>query len=181
MTSGPRTKRLLTETLWEHLVSDREADDDRDRKYRQRVRDRITDAFREFGHVYPNWSSTEVRKALEDPDVELRDGMRGVVAILYLALGQREFEELVGTSVNMVERELDRTAVDYVECNLEFHRPTAIMDRDRLRRKLSENPSALTTQEVGILMQYVDLSEDEIERLRSSAGDPIEAGQLSSD
>ena len=154
---------LLTTELRRHLVGEKEPkNDEEDGKLRYRTRQRVKSIVAEFDRLLERWPEKEVDLAFSDPSESLKDGMRAVVALFYMALGKREFEVLVQDGVYRAEHRMGRTDAHTVLCELTIRRQDPTRDVDALRRKLDNPRMDLTPEEKTFFAEHPDTTEEEI-------------------
>lgn len=167
----PPESPLLTKTLRAHLVDDEEnKKDEEDGKLRYRTRQRVKSIVAEFDRLLEKWPEKEVDLTFSDPSESLRDGMCGVVALFYMALGKREFEVLVQDGVYRAEHRMGRTDAHTVLCDLSIMRQDPTRDIEVLRRKAENNRMELTPEEKTFFAEHPDTTDEEVLVLYGKGG-----------
>lgn len=169
-TDDPPESALLSDSLREFLEDGQPTDDPDENRKRYRTRKRVKEVVAEFHRLLKEWSESEIKMAFSDPEGELEEGMRSIIALFYLANRQREFEQLIGDGVYYGEQRMNSN-VWGVDCELKFRRKKTTRDPEVLMRKLDGDHVDPTAEEKGIILELIDegeIPEEYLQKLRRS-------------
>lgn len=149
---------LLSESLREFLEAGQPNDDSDENRKRYRTRKRVKEIIAEFHRLLHNWPESEIKTAFSDPDGELEQGMKAIIALFYLANRQREFEQLVEDGVLYGEQRMNSN-VWSVNCELKFRRKETTREPEVLMRILDGDHVEPSNEEKGIILELIDEGE----------------------
>lgn len=161
---------LLSDSLREFLEDGQPADDPDENRKRYRTRKRVKEVVAEFERLLSAWSESEIEMTFSDPDDELKQGMRSIIALFYLANRQREFEQLIEDGVYYGEQRMNSN-VRGVDCELSFRRKKTTRDPEVLMRKLDGDHVEPSAEEKGVILEMIDegeIPEEYFQKLRKA-------------
>lgn len=161
---------LLSDSLREFLEVGQPNDDPDENRKRYRTRKRVKEVVAEFHRLLHRWPESEIKTAFSDPEGELEQGMKSIIALFYLANRQREFEQLVENGVLYGEQRMN-TNVYSVNCELKFRRKETTRDPEVLMRMLDGDHVDPSAEEKGIILELIDegeIPEEYLQKLRKS-------------